>query len=226
MSSPRSEFIAGVKALAPLLLSVIPSSLITSAAAIGAGLPISIAWPMSFIIFAGPAQLIIAQLVTADMPAWVIVLMGAIINIRLMLYSLSMSPYLKHLSSQWKAVLAYLLTDPAYAVSIVRFTQGEASPHRHWFLFGAGLALWATWQLGTSAGILLGLQLPANIPLDFTIPLTFIALVMAGIKDRATATAVVVSGIVVMLTLALPLRLNLVAATLMGILMGLWMETR
>jgi predicted branched-subunit amino acid permease len=44
--------------------------------------------------------------------------------------------------------------------------------------------LWVTWQLSTAAGIVLGTTIPASWSLDFTLALTFIALVVPALKDR------------------------------------------
>jgi predicted branched-subunit amino acid permease len=56
MSSPRSEFFAGVRAELPLLLGVVPFGMSYGATAIQAGLPRDIAQGMSAIIFAGSSQ--------------------------------------------------------------------------------------------------------------------------------------------------------------------------
>ena len=45
------------------------------------------------------------------------------INLRHLLYGLSMASYLHKLPLYWRVLLAYLLTDEAYAISIRRFSQ-------------------------------------------------------------------------------------------------------
>ncbi|MFL5696702.1 MAG: AzlC family ABC transporter permease, partial [Ktedonobacteraceae bacterium] len=75
---------------------------------------------------------------------------------------------------RWKWLLAYVLTDECYAVTITHYHQGDNAGRKHWYFFGAGLTLWATWQASTAAGILLGTQIPSSWSLDFTLPLTFI----------------------------------------------------
>ena len=84
-------------------------------------------------------------------PGIVIVLTTFIVNLRHMLYSASIAPHLAHLSRRWKWLLASLLTDEAYAVTITRYNQATTSAadsaNKHWYLLGAGLALW--WCLGT-----------------------------------------------------------------------------
>src|SRR5690606_20428358 len=97
----------------------------------------------------------------------VIVFTIAIVNLRHALYSASVSPYTRKLSHFWKWILAYLLTDEAYAVTITHYQQEGDDSEKHWFFLGSGLALWTTWQLSTAVGIFLGAQIPASWSLDF-----------------------------------------------------------
>ena len=226
MPSSRSEFIAGVKAELPILLGVIPFGLIYGVLASSAGLPASLAQAMSSIVFAGSAQFIAAQLIGAGTPALVLILTTLVVNLRHMLYSASVAPYIKHLRPQWKWLLAYLLTDEAYAVTILHYQETEDTPlaHKHWFFLGAGLALWSTWQVSTAVGIFVGAQVPASWSLDFTLALTFIALVVPALKDRAGWVAALVGGTVAVLAAGLPFKLGLILAALTGILAGLGAE--
>ncbi len=97
---------------------------------------------------------------------------------------------------------------------------------RHWFFLGAGLALWSTWQVSTAIGIFLGAQVPAGWSLDFTLALTFIALVVPALKDRPAWAAALSAGLVAIAAFTLPLKLGLIVASLVGIGMGLWVEKR
>lgn len=228
--SPRSEFFGGVRAELPILLGVVPFGLIYGVLAHGAGIPDVLAVLMSSILFAGSAQIIAAQLIAGGAPGLVMVLTIAVVNIRHMLYSASLAPYVKPLRPIWRIVLAYLLTDEAYAVVIAHYTKTDAesiqSPYRHWYYLGAGLALWSTWQVSSAVGVWAGAQLPASWALDFTLPLTFIALVVPNLKDRPAIGAAIAAGGVAIMANGLPYKLGLIAAAFVGISVGLWLETR
>jgi predicted branched-subunit amino acid permease len=86
------------------------------------------------------------------------------------------------------------------------------------------LTLWTTWQLSTAAGIYLGASVPASWSLDFTLALTFIALVVPAIRDRASLGAALAAGLVAVALFNLPLKSGLLAASLIGILVGLLLE--
>ena len=226
VNPPRNEFISGVKAEMPLMIGVLPFGMIYGILAIGAGLPPSTAQAMSAIIFAGSSQFIFAQLYALGVPSIINVLTVGVINLRHGLYSASIAPYLQNLPNRWKWVLAYLLTDEAYAVTINHYQQDGDQRNMHWFYLGSGLMLWTTWQLSTAAGIFLGTSIPASWSLDFTLALTFIAIVVPGRKDHASTGAAVSAGVAAVLLFNLPLKLGLLAASLIGILVGLAIERR
>jgi predicted branched-subunit amino acid permease len=145
----------------------------------------------------------------------------ALVNLRHALYSASVAPVLAPLPRRWKLLLAYLLTDEAYAATIARLSRPGA--HRHWFLLGGGLALWTGWQLSTAAGVLLGAALPRPDLLEFALPLTFIAIVVPMIRSRAMVAAAAVAAAVALAGEGLPhpeYKLGLLAAALAGIAAG------
>ncbi len=232
MSSARRELLAGIKAELPILLGVIPFGLIYGVLALDAGIPAAASQAMSSIIFAGSAQFIFTQLYAGGAPALVLIATGVVVNLRHALYSASIAPYMKHLPVRWKWILAYLLTDEAYAVAITHYRTSGSSTNqvsyddKHWFTLGAGLALWTVWQLSTSAGIFLGAQIPTSWSLDFAVALTFIALVVPVLKDRADIAAGITAGVVSILAFGLPLKLGLLVAALAGIFVGMWFEVR
>lgn len=254
--TPGKRFLAGVRAELPILVGVLPFGMIYGVLALEAGMSPWLSQSISWMVFAGSAQIVITQLVAYGAPALVIILTVAVVNLRHVLYSASMAPYLKHLGTAWKLVLSYLLTDEAYAVTIIYYegldqpakaasqppaavalasgnpvsanpgSEALTGDHRHYFLLGAGLALWTTWQLSTAAGIFLGAVVPESWSLDFTLALTFIALVTPLLKDRASLASALVAGVTAVLAFDMPYKLGLVTAALVGIAVGMLLERR
>jgi 4-azaleucine resistance transporter AzlC len=200
--------------------------MIYGALALDAGLSRAAAQMMSSIVFAGSAQFVTAQLVRDAAPAMVILLTIAVVNLRHMLYSASLAPYLKGLSLRWKIALSYLLTDEAYAPTVLEYERTGVKPTSHWFLLGAGLALWTTWQFSTALGIFLGAAIPESWPLDFALPLTFIAMVVPNLKSSPMIAAALSAGLVALLAYALPFKLGLIVAAIVGIAVGTILEGR
>ena len=229
MSAPsgRAEaFMVGVRALLPMHLGVMPFGVIYGVVALQSGIHPWAAIAMSSVVFAGSAQFLLAQLLGAGAPFILAASAVGLINLRHALYSASVAPVLAHLSMRWKMVLAYFLTDEAYAAAIPHLLSPQRSPFAHWILLGAGFALWAGWQLATIAGVLLGAQLPTDWGLDFALPLTFIAIVVPMLTDRARMAAAVVAGLAAVWLAGLPWKIGLFGAALAGMLAGYGMSRR
>lgn len=222
--SRRNEFWRGVQAIIPILLGVAPFGMIYAVLARQSGIAAAAAQSMSFIVFAGSSQFVAAQLLHQAVPGLVLVLTIFVVNLRHALYSASVAEHTRHLSPAWKAGLAYLLTDEAYAITITHYNLEGSRGNQHWFFLGAGLGLWTCWQVSTALGIWLGAVIPASWELDFALPLTFIALVVPALKDRAGVAAALVGGCVALLAFSLPYKLGIIAAALAGILAGLLVE--
>lgn len=228
-ASRGREFLAGCRDEAPILLGVAPFGMIYGLLALRAGLDPFTSQAMSSVVFAGSSQLVAAQLIRDGAPAAVLVLTIFVVNLRHALYSASLAVHLKDLPPRWKGLLAYLLTDEAYAVIAARLGRDAAagqaaSANRHWYFLGAGFTLWASWQVSTAAGVFLGAQVPERLGLDFTLALTFIALVFPALRDRAAVVAAAAAGVVSALAFPVPYKLGLILAAVAGVTAGLLAE--
>ncbi|USZ69263.1 AzlC family ABC transporter permease [Halorussus salilacus] len=223
MSSPRTDFLSGVRVSVPILLGIVPFGMVAGVAAVGAGIPAVEALAMSVVIFAGASQLAAAELVGRNAPAVVVVFTVLVINLRMVMYSASIAPYFARQSARWKAGLSYLLTDQAYAVSLLQFERDEETSRR-WYYLGVAVPLWVVWQMATVAGIALGSGVPDGWQLDFAVPLVFLAVLVPAVTDRATAAAALVGGGVAVVANGLPYNLGLITAAVVGIVTGLLVE--
>jgi len=222
----RPDFLAGIRDMSPPLIGLLPFGLVCGVAAQALGASAWGALGMSAIIFSGAAQIVAAQLLAAHAPIPVVVLTCFVVGLRLMMYSAAMAPHLKPLPARWRHVLAYVLTDQAFAASIRRFRDsGDAYKGASYFL-GTGVLLWTTWQASNLAGYWLGNVLPAAWSLDFVVPLCFLGLLVPALEDRPTRAAALASGVAVIVLDPLPMRLSLVCAGLIGIATGLIVEAR
>lgn len=224
--SRTAEFLSGVRDELPILLGVIPFGLIFGALAVSSGLAPFAAQATSSVIFAGSAQFIAVQLLGAGASAAVVLMVVFVVNLRHALYSASIAPYVAHLKPVWKFLLAYLLTDEAYAVAITKYDRDGPSPARHWYFLGAGVTLWGAWQASTMLGILAGAGMGSSWPAGFALPLTFIALVVPALKDRPSAAAAAAAGAAGLLAVNFPYKTGLVLAAFCGIAVGLFLEGR
>ena len=75
-------------------------------------------------------------------------------------------------------------------------------------------------------GIFLGAWVPEGWSLEFVIPLTFMALLFPAITDPATGAAAASAAVAAVLVAELPLNLNLLAAALIGVVVGIVVQKR
>jgi predicted branched-subunit amino acid permease len=231
-TTARAEVVAGAKAVAPMLIGVIPFGLVAGATPVAAGLGGGVSIGLSTIVFAGASQLAAADALADGASAAVAVIAACTINLRLMLYSASLAPFLARVPLRKRLLMGYLLTDQAYAVSITRWTReadveaagGPPAPgldHRLPYYFGAALMLWGNWQICTIVGVVVGSALPKSLPLDFAIPLVFLVLLVPAITSRPSAVAAIVGGGVALLAAeAGASHLSVLFGALAGIVAG------
>ncbi|HEY9630859.1 MAG TPA: AzlC family ABC transporter permease [Coleofasciculaceae cyanobacterium] len=222
-SSPRSEVLAGAKAIFPLVVGAIPFGIIFGTLAAGSGLSFAGTLAMSAFVFAGSSQFIAIGLLAAGTAVPMIILTTVVVNLRHLLYAVSLVPHLQKLSHFWKLPLGFLLTDEAFAVAIVRYDQRDPSPYKHWYHLGSSLFMYANWVLCTFIGLTVGQRIPnaASWGLDFAMSVTFISMVIPYVKNYAMVITIGVSGLTALLAHGLPHQLGLMVAAVAGITAGI-----
>lgn len=216
----RAAALAGARTIMPLMPGVIPFALVSAYAAREAGLDIAQAMGLSTILFAGAAQIAFTSLVASGAVAPVILATVLVINLRFFMYSASLAPYLRSEPMWRRALMAYMLTDQAYAVSINRYTESPEGAHKAWFYLGAAVPMWSIWQTFTLGGLLLGARIPPEWGLEFTVPLVFLVLLVPAVRDRPGFEAAIVSGGVAVMLAGLPWNLGLMLGALSGVTWG------
>lgn len=221
----RRELLAGARALIPITAGMVAPGMICGVAAVAAGASPLAALAMSAVMFSGAAQLVAAQLLAVGAPLLVVFVSCFVIGLRLVMYSAALAPHMRTLSSRWRRLLAFFLTDQVFAMSVNRYADDRNPAGTPWYLLGGAVTLYLGWQLANLGGILLGAVLPQSWSLDFIIPLSFLGLVVPQLKDRAAISAAVAAGVAAVALDAIPLRLSLVAAGAIGIAAGMLVET-
>lgn len=132
MTSAFDEFKRGVLDELPLQIGIFPFGLVYGILGVESGMSVLETCLLSVILFGGASQIVFTQLLASTTPAGVILATVSTINLRHLLYGLSIGGYLRSLPLRWRILLAYLLTDEAYAMSIARFRGMPASPFMHY----------------------------------------------------------------------------------------------
>ena len=222
----KESFLTGASTIIPVMPGIVPFGMLTGVVTIAAGISPLKAVFMTIFMFAGAAQVSVAQLMTENSSAIIIVATAIMINLRFVMYSASITPHLGPLSPWQRLYLSYTLSDQAYAVSIVEFTQKSSKHQKLPFFAGACTSLYVTWVISTISGIFFGSLIPPEWSFDFAVPLTFLALLVPNIVDRPSALAAVVAAIVAILTVSLPYNMGLMIGAFSGIFTGYFVSKR
>ncbi len=214
----------GVSQALPIVLGYVPIGIAYGILAQKAGLSTVNTLLMSVIVFAGSSQLIAVGLFGAGVPPVSIILTTFVVNLRHMLMSAAVAPYLKGWRKVELASFAYELTDETFAVHSVRFAA--YGPHKA-EAFTINVIAQAAWVLGTWLGIVVGglIKDPKSLALDYALPAMFIALLVMQIKDRVQVAVALLTGtLAVGLLLAGVNQWNVMLATLVGATLGVGIE--
>lgn len=227
----RRYFWEGYRTSIPLMLGVAPFGLVFGALAVSVGMSTIEALAMSILVLAGSSQFIGAQLIGDGAPIWVIVLTTFVVNLRHFLYSASLADYFRPLSRGWKALIAYLMVDEVYAVFIIRRGSENLSPFEmRWYFVGVAFDLVSVWWGTTVIGALLSNSeiLPEKVQniLGFTLPLVFTTIVVPSLVKKPFLAAAASGAVTGILLAPLPHKLGLFVAAAVGIMAGVWVETR
>ena len=195
MDSKSKIFLRGTVDVLPLMIPVVPFGIIFGAIGIELGFGPYLTYATSIIIFSGASQIVILQLLSSGATSLVAITSSSVISTRHLLYGAVVSQHLNHLSIYWKIGLSYLLTDQAFAVSNEYFKKNNSNKNKHYHLVGSGFMLWFIWQLTTIIGIILGSIVPEELGLTFTIPLTFLALLVNYLRNLDHLIVIIISGV-------------------------------
>ncbi len=208
-----------------IAVSVVAFGLVFGLAARHAGYSPIEAMAMSVICFAGASQFAAVGYVAAGLPWAPIVVLTFFLNARHMLYAASLAPRLRDVRLGYRAAMAHVLTDEAFALSATHFHRiGRVDLPGYWI--AAVLGVFIPWNAATLAGVLLGGAIPdpSQFGLDIVFPAAMAGLAVGlatGRREVVAAGAGAVIGVV--LSLAIGPALGIVAGGLLGPLVGMAM---
>ncbi len=218
MFSKKKTFFKGVIDVLPLMIPVVPFGIIFGAIGIELGFGPYLTYLTSIIIFSGASQIVILQLLSAGASSLVAITSSSVVSTRHLLYGAVVNQYLYQLPTLWKIGLSYLLTDQAFAVSNEYFKKYKDNKYKHYHLVGSGITLWLIWQVTTIIGIILGSIVPDELGLTFTIPLTFLALLVNYLRNLDHLIVIILSGTCSILFFDAPFKSYIIISSIIALL--------
>ena len=224
----KSPFLTGCRDAAPFMLVVVPFAILFGVVATEAGLNLFETMTFSFLVIAGAAQLTAIQLMVDQAPTIVVLLSALAVNLRMAMYSASLTPYLGAAPLWKRALAAYFIVDQSYGLSILKF---ELEPQltlqqRLAYFWGTVAPVCPLWYAGTLIGAMIGTSIPESFALDFALPITFLAIISPMLRTRAHVAAALVSIISALIFAGLPYNLGLFVAGILGMMTGAEVERR
>ncbi len=222
----KSTYWQGVRAGAPFILVLVPFAVLFGVVATEAGLNLLETFAFSALVVAGAAQFTAIQLLSEHAPTIIVCVTALAVNLRMAMYSASLTPHLGRAPLSKRALIAYLMVDQAYACAILAYEKnpGWSIPQKLAFYFGAITPLIPLWLIFTIVGAVVGSAIPPEFALDFAVPITFLAMIAPMLRSAAHVVAALVA-IAVSLSLAfIPYSLGLLVAGAAGMIAGAQVE--
>ena len=124
----RAEFWEGVRDQGTVAMGIGAWGLMTGVAMVKSGLSVLEALLMTLIVYAGSAQLAAVPMIAAGAPLWVILTAAFCVNLRFVVFSAHLRPYLMHLPRWQRLVSGYVTGDLSYVFFARRFPKPGQSP--------------------------------------------------------------------------------------------------
>lgn len=221
-TTSKSYFWKGFRDGTPFIFVAVPFGTLFGVFAAEAGLDIVQTMMLTSTVFAGAAQFAALQLLQDQTPTAIILISALAVNLRMAMYSASLTPFLGAAPLWQRACAAYLTVDQSYACSIVQFEKEPRMtvPQRMAYFVGSVTPITPLWILATYLGAVLGTRIPESWALDFALPITFLAMIGPMMRTLPHVVAALVAIMVSLLTVGIPYNLGLLIAGCTGMIAG------
>lgn len=222
ITTPKFAYLKGIGDGAPFILVIVPFATLFGLIATEAGLSVFETLAFSVVVIAGAAQFTALQLLQEEAPTIIVLASALAVNLRMAMYSASLTPWIGGAPLWQRALAAYLTVDQSYVVSMAQYERAPdmTVAQRIAYFFGAVTPVVPLWYLFTFIGALLGAQVPEAWALDFAIPITFLAMIAPMFRTVAHVVAAFVAVVVSLLAVEVPYSLGLIIAGISGMIAG------
>jgi predicted branched-subunit amino acid permease len=210
------EFVRGVKDFGPASLGIGAWGVMTGVAIVKSHMHAFEMLAMSIFVFAGSSQLAALPLLASGAPLLIIFATAFCVNLRFVVFSLHLRPYIMHRPLGQRLLFGYLMADMGYVLLVKRYPHvpadaaGIANMEAYWL--GVGGTGWVTWTGSTLLGLALGNAVPPAWGLAFAGILALVGVAMSLVSSRLRLVSAVVASAAAVVAFALPLKLNIVVA--------------
>lgn len=227
-TSAMSSYWRGVRDALPFVIMVFPFGMLFGVVATESGLTLTQAVSFSVVVIAGASQFTALQLLNENAPVAVVLASALAVNMRMAMYSASLTPHLGPAPLWQRIFIAYFLVDQTYAGSILKFERSPDMTLREKiaYFFGFVTPICPPWYFATFLGAVLGSAIPAELGLDFAVPIAFLAMIAPMLRTDAHKIAALTAAVLALCFVWLPFNLGLLVGGIGGMIAGAQAELR
>jgi predicted branched-subunit amino acid permease len=234
----------------PIAPGIAAWGLMTGVAMVKSGLSLVEALCMALFVFAGSSQLAAMPLIIAGAPIWVVLATGLCVNLRFVVFSIHLRPYVMH-QPLWRRLMSgYFTADLSYVMFTKRFPKPAprdnalepgAAPGRpkrasapshvgaslraqDAYLAGNCFVNWCSWVGASVVGIVLANFIPQHWGLGFAGILALLGIACSLASSRLRMVSAGMAGAAAVVAFALPLKLNILVAICAAVVACLSLE--
>jgi predicted branched-subunit amino acid permease len=202
--------------------------LMTGVAMMKSGMSTLEALLMSVTVFAGSSQLAAIPLLTAGAPMWVVLATGFCVNLRFVVFSAHLRPYMMHLPLWQRLITGYLTTDLSYVLFTRRYPEhggdGAQLQDQQAYLAGNCGISWVAWVGCSVIGVVLANWIPTEWGLGFAGILALIGILCSLASSPMRLASAGIAGAAAIAAFALPFKLNILVAIAAAVALCLTLE--
>lgn len=222
------EFRLGVTDMMGVATGIAAWGLMTGVAMVKSGMSTAEALLMAAIVFAGSSQLAAIPLILAGAPIWVVLATAMCVNLRFVVFSVHMRPYVMHLPLRDRLLAGYLTGDLTYVLFVKRFahppTDDAGRVGQMAYLVGNGGLNWLSWTTFSILGVVLANAIPAQWGLGFAGILALLGMLCSLASTKLRWVSAAVAGTAAVAAFTLPLKLNILVAIAASVVVCLLLE--
>ena len=214
----------------PIAPGIAAWGLMTGVAMMKSGLSLVEALSMALFVFAGSSQLAAMPLMIAGAPMWVVLATGFCVNLRFVVFSIHLRPYVMH-QPLWRRLMSgYFTADLSYVMFTKRYMHPAARDDaallraQDAYLAGNCFVNWCSWVGASLVGIALANAIAPQWGLGFAGILALLGIVCSLASSRLRMVSCAIAGAAAVVAYALPLKLNILVAIGVAVVVCLSLE--
>lgn len=221
-NTTQHDALAGMIQSFPLVLAATPFAIVYGALGESLGLSFALIMAISMLVFAGASQFIALTLLAAGTPIGVIVFTVFLVNIRHMLYAISLVPQFKRVPNWLRIPMAFTLTDETFAIVSSKMQQ-QPQTHFAAFYLASALFMYCNWALWSGIGFYVGSEFAGlkELGLEIAMVVAFAGIVVSQLKNLSHYACLLVAAIAAVISVDWPHQSGLLFSAFAGIAAGL-----